>query len=519
MLDASIPLQVKVPEQPNLIDQYARLQQVRDSQSQAGLRQVQTAEASQRLSDSQVAAAQQQRKIQSQEKMRQAFVTANGDPAKTIQAAIANGADSDEIQNAQLHFADLQKKTADATKVDLENNGARNTQTLSLVDSASAMQAQNPQGYAQSWPQIYAHALQIDPKAKDILNPNTPATPQELATMRAASAMQGYFIAGETEKRAADKAASDLKATAANTAKVLAETPGVGADSDIKVAQAAAMKSQKAEDWDSVIDKVSPPTGGKPGAPDANASTKALVRSAMAAGATPTEIQKIVQDSSKKVQSDRASMDLMLKEQPFKLQQSVSQAVATARAMQGSGPTAGVPPALQSKATDQYEKSGMTYANALSASDEMKTFIDLARSGNKVAYAYAPTTGVLTINSANGTKRVNMSEISQYSGAGSAWDKAQQWFGKNTTGESIDPSILSAMEQTHAALADVAGRKHAMEVNAINQATGAKFQPMRLGGRVGTSGAKAAQGGYEVGVKYSGKQYLGGDPHDAANWK
>ncbi len=40
-----------------------------------------------------------------------------------------------------------------------------------------------------------------------------------------------------------------------------------------------------------------------------------------------------------------------------------------------------------------------------------------AKKGNKLAYAYEPVLGVLTINTAAGVKLINMPEITSYAGA------------------------------------------------------------------------------------------------------
>jgi len=156
-------------------------------------------------------------------------------------------------------------------------------------------------------------------------------------------------------------------------------------------------------------------------------------------------------------------------------------AAALARAMAGGvGEYANVPPKDIDKVRADYLKSGQGLINAAAAADEMQDFIDMARSGNKVAYAYAPTTGVLTINSANGTKRMNMAEVSQYMKAGSDWDKVQQFFGSHLTGQSIDKDILNAMEQTHQGLFQSQQQKHANEVTAINKAYNATLKPMDI---------------------------------------
>jgi hypothetical protein len=45
-----------------------------------------------------------------------------------------------------------------------------------------------------------------------------------------------------------------------------------------------------------------------------------------------------------------------------------------------------------------------------------------------------------------------------------------------------------------------------------------KPEPLPYPGQSGAT-SRAAVGGYQVGHKYAGHEYLGGDPHQAANWR
>lgn len=67
--------------------------------------------------------------------------------------------------------------------------------------------------------------------------------------------------------------------------------------------------------------------------------------------------------------------------------------------------------------------------------------------------------------------------------------------------------------------ADMANRHQTMDatLNDIKERIG--VTPGAVVPPPGGSTAKAAMGGYEIGVRYGGKTYLGGDPKDASNWK
>ena len=143
-----------------------------------------------------------------------------------------------------------------------------------------------------------------------------------------------------------------------------------------------------------------------------------------------------------------------------------------------------VPPHLVTAATSAYQKSADNFVTAQSAANDMQSFIDLARSGNKISYAYAPVEGVLTLNTGRGVKRVNMSEIESYGGAGSAADKVKSFLGKATSGASIPPDVLNDMETLHQTIAQNAADLHNKSVQVINGTYGSNFKPVRFGGAV-----------------------------------
>ncbi len=142
----------------------------------------------------------------------------------------------------------------------------------------------------------------------------------------------------------------------------------------------------------------------------------------------------------------------------------------------------GVEPKLRVQASTAAQKAADEYTKAVESTGNMKSILDLARSGNKVAYAYAPTTGVLTINTANGVKRVNMAEIKSYGGAGSALDRVEGWLGKQATGASIPKDILDNMEQVNKTISDNAGSAYNTKLGSINQNYRSNFQPVKVAG-------------------------------------
>jgi len=166
----------------------------------------------------------------------------------------------------------------------------------------------------------------------------------------------------------------------------------------------------------------------------------------------------------------------------------------------------GVEPKARSAASAQAQKIGLEYNTAQSAADEMQSLVDLMRKGNKVAYAYSPTTGVLTINSANGVKRVNMAEIEQYGGAGSALDHIKGWVGKQVSGESVPANIIDDMEQLHSQLSRNSYETYVNKLNTTNQVYRSNFQPA-------TAPPKSALPGEPPKIKAGDTVMYGGKPH------
>ena len=181
---------------------------------------------------------------------------------------------------------------------------------------------------------------------------------------------------------------------------------------------------------------------------------------------------------------------------------------------QGNQALANVPLNQRNAALADAVKAGNEAAQAQHAADEMNDFINLARSGNKVAYAYSPVTGVLTINSANGSKRVNLNEIEAYGGAGSALDAAKGWFGKKLTGASVDDSVLNDMQQVHTTLAGAAQDMYKRKLDVVNGTYKSAFTPVPFTPST-PGGATLPNGGGKPIDKATAKKFYdaaGGDP-------
>lgn len=163
---------------------------------------------------------------------------------------------------------------------------------------------------------------------------------------------------------------------------------------------------------------------------------------------------------------------------PSAIAGAAAKAKAVQQAISGGAlvPLENVPPHLVAPAAAAAQKAGEAYSQAQQAADDMQSMIDLAGRGNKVAYAYSPVTGVLQINVAGQTKRMNMNEIEQYAGAGSAMDRIQGFLGKQATGASIPPDVLKDMATVSQSYAQNASKKYQRDLDVTNSTYGSSFK-------------------------------------------
>lgn len=148
---------------------------------------------------------------------------------------------------------------------------------------------------------------------------------------------------------------------------------------------------------------------------------------------------------------------------------------------------AGVPTALHSKIYADVQKAEDAHTTAQAASDTINTFINLAKSGNREAYAYSPVAGVLEINTGAGVKRINRQEIDAYAGAGSLFDRIQAAVGKQASGASLSPQLLADMQALHSALASNTDTAYQRALESIDKTYRSHFAGGGApGGKAGT---------------------------------
>jgi hypothetical protein len=138
----------------------------------------------------------------------------------------------------------------------------------------------------------------------------------------------------------------------------------------------------------------------------------------------------------------------------------------------------GVDPKLRTAAAAAAQKAADEIVKAGRTADEMENFINLARAGNKAAYANMPVAGVLEITTSNGMTRINRNELEAYGGAGSLLDKLKGKIGGAVSGAKIPKDVLDDIEQLHNSIRQGAENAYNQKLDAINQNYHANFKPV-----------------------------------------
>jgi hypothetical protein len=180
------------------------------------------------------------------------------------------------------------------------------------------------------------------------------------------------------------------------------------------------------------------------------------------------------------------------KEQVAAAEGAARAAVETASARGGAAALAKVPKELIAPAVSAANKAGEDYAAAKSVSDRMQATMEAARKGNVISYQIIPEEGTLQITTSQGVHRINKTEIDQYAGGGSLWQRMEGHFGKALTGQSIPSSVLDDMQEIQKIQQQGAQSKYENSLKTINQNYGSEFKPVEM---QGLTKPKSAQGG------------------------
>ena len=471
MSAATIPLMTQAPPVVSPLTTVGGLMQLRSQITENALRAAQVQQTQQATAQIQAKTAEENRQLQQRQKLQDIWADpanhaafSKGDytpiwsagvapdvaePLISSAQKIAQAAQGLEKGKAEIHLAGRQAWAKAIQNVDPDDpeaasqlNSMRENLATDYPDTAKLIQPYQQNGLADR--------IHADLVSNQMLTPYLEAK-----------------VAQDKAKSEATEAALKPSATAADTALKTSQLGGVQAESQIKQAEAAALTAAPEDQAAQVARSIDPQKY-----PDIYKRTVANA----AAGITHQEKLAAIEKGSAEVAEREKETD------PAIIRSRVNQQVQVQRALNATSALGNVPPHLVAPALAEANKADTEYSSSINAANEMQSMVDMMRSGNKVAYAYSPVTGVLTVNAGNGVKRVNIAEIKQYGGTGSALDRIEGWLGKNATGESIPPDVVNDMESFHHNLATVSGTTYGNRLKQINSRYGSTLQPVDLQG-------------------------------------
>lgn len=291
-------------------------------------------------------------------------------------------------------------------------------------------------------------------------------------------------------KQAAEKApleSAQLEATTAETKQRTATAAQQAADAKVQhnaniLAQAAKVSPMA---YQSVLTGLAP----EDAAPFANAKTPEDI---LAIGMKPSEVVSSAQKGKEIANTAQAQAETArhnkAEEGIAGTRENRENQIFNQTYGPGANPALqGVDPKLRVAATAAAQKAADEYTKGSAAEADLQTFLDLARKGNKEAYAYMSPEGVLTLNTGRGVTRVNRQEIDAYAGAGSLMDNLAGKIGKWTKGQSIPADVLNDIDTLHKAIAANGEANYNNKLAGINQNYKANFQPVPVRGASSSS--------------------------------
>jgi hypothetical protein len=178
-----------------------------------------------------------------------------------------------------------------------------------------------------------------------------------------------------------------------------------------------------------------------------------------------------------------------------------------------------VPTHLVGPATEAAQKANKEWADAKSVIDRMSATMDAAKKGNVVSYQIIPQEGTLQLTTSQGVHRINRTEIEQYAGGGSLWQRLEGHLGKALTGKSIPDSVMQDMAEIQDIQAKGAKSRYENTLKSINQTYGSSFKSVEMQG-LGGKPESGKMGGNAVTVTApNGKTYSFPDQASADAFK
>jgi hypothetical protein len=385
-----------------------------------------------------------------------------------------NGASGQTVLGMQQHIIAMHaqaseaiKNDADAAKMQFDTENEKNQHLAAIVGNVLKLDPSDQPQALEEGKQTAIKNGWLDPQhAANI----TYHSPEQLQGVQKMLMGQSNFTADYQKQAQAEKDKQDA------------------ALAQMKVKQQSGLQSGA---MDSQIDTIFPPTGKTTSGPNQRYKTQANfylqrgdlqgaqgVLSAASAEAGKTE--------------EMLNPDIQANKLALSTAEGAARAnVETAAARGSNAALANVPKELITPATEAYSKEGQNYATAVQAAKNMSDFIQMAKSGNKEAVKIVPLQGALEITTAQGVHRINRTEVDQFGGAGSLYDKLAGKVGGVLTGKDITDDVLNDMDALQKTVSANAKDLHSNRVDAINTSFGSSFKPMNF--KAGTTPSTTPQ--------------------------
>src|SRR5215469_11776236 len=423
---ASIPLpalDVRPPQQPtNPIEEFARVAQIKGLQADLETRQLQNQQLAMASMDDQ--------------KWRQAIADSDGDPDQMMALGLKYGVGPKSYMAMQSAVMEHQKQLTSLRSDQLALLDKFHDNAIGLLQPI-VQSKMTPDQKQQAWADGIGKAEQQGWLNPGYVSHDYPGDDQ-------ASLLLSRLKLASSQIKDAQSAAQTRKDTAQ---AVLDEN------------KANITKNSKPGDFDNIIDQAAPPDG-----PDAalNQRTKNLVNFSLLRGDVESanraitemsnQLGSIEKETNPQVQAGKVAVSTA---------EGIARANVEAQIARGSNAAlANVPPHLVSAATADATKAGTEFAASQSVSQRLTAMMDAARHGNVIAYQVIPEEGTLQITTSQGVHRINKTEIDQYAGGGSAWDRLLGHVGRQLTGQSIPGNVLDDMGKIQQIQAEGAKSKY-----------------------------------------------------------
>lgn len=465
------PVQVDTTHLVNLIAQG----QQRRMQQESHAQQMQIGQ--QHIAAGELAGREAQLKMRDDQIGTEAYQKAQGHPGDTIKLMVAGGARPQAVQVSEKHFADIAEQKAKTGKDQLEVEKYRNEQMLGQIGQAETMIQQNPEAFAQQWPQMFEAAKQIDPETAKHFDPSTPPTLQQIQAAKLPHLTLAQVIKQNEENRAAASAKQASLMGPEQLKEIQAKVKSAESDAAIKQFELDAAKATPEQQQAKVAAAIDPTKYPeifkRTLATVTGAVTHAEKQAALAKGSA--EVGEREKETDPNIRNARVATAVATEKalSPLKIAEAVQTEIAKAKA---SGDAFGsiVDPVERHRAEAEYDAHSKEFLDKVGEARRLKDLINAAQHGNKAAPGLIPIEELRSY-----VNRINTQELKAVGpGAGDLVDQIKGKISKLTSGQPIPPDLLKDI----GAIADLnekaADRTYNFKLQIIRQ-KGAKVQAIK----------------------------------------